>query len=78
MIELADGVIDLNLSDLQKVIPFPNHPCTLSASLAARLYCRRFPFAFIDDVEMELLLLGRYSDETARLRVGASICCFQD
>ena len=35
------------------LIPFPNHPCTLSASLAVRLYCRRFAFAFTNDVEME-------------------------
>ena len=35
------------------LIPFPYHPCTLSASLAVRLYCRRFAFAFTNDLEME-------------------------
>jgi hypothetical protein len=38
----------------QGFIPFPNHPCTLSASIAVSLYCRRFTFAFTDDLEMEL------------------------
>ena len=33
------------------LIPFPNQPCTLSASLAVRLYCRRFAFAFTNDLE---------------------------
>ena len=37
-----------------QIIPFPHHPYTLSASLAVRLYCRRFAFAFTNDVEMEL------------------------
>ena len=45
--------------DEQPVIPFPNHPCTLSASLAVRLYCRRFAFAFTNDVEMELASYAR-------------------
>ena len=45
-----------NQTVLNTFIPFPNHPCTLSASLAVRLYCRRFAFAFTNDVEMELLL----------------------
>jgi Domain of unknown function (DUF4160) len=36
------------------LIPFLNHPCTLSASLAVRLYCRRFTFAFTNDLEIEL------------------------
>ena len=40
------------------LIPFPNHPCTLSASLAVRLYCRRFAFAFTNDVEMEWSVQG--------------------
>jgi len=31
------------------LIPFPNHLCTLSASLAVCLYCRRFAFAFTKD-----------------------------
>jgi hypothetical protein len=31
------------------LIPFLNRPCTLSASLAVRLYCRRFAFAFTND-----------------------------
>ena len=35
------------------IIPFLNQPCTLSASLAVRLYCRRFAFAFTIDLEME-------------------------
>ena len=35
------------------VIPFLNHPYTLSASLAVRLYCRRFAFAFTNDLETE-------------------------
>ena len=38
---------------LLPLIPFPNHPCTLTASLAVRLYCRRLAFAFTNDVEME-------------------------
>jgi hypothetical protein len=43
------------LNDLREawLIPFPNLPCTLSASLAVRLYCRRFAFAFTNDLEME-------------------------
>jgi hypothetical protein len=56
--ELADGVIDLNLRDLQKVIPLPNHLCTLSASLAVRLYCCRIAFAFTNDVEMDYCSWG--------------------
>jgi len=36
------------------VLFHPNHPYTLSASLAVRLYCRRFAFAFTNDVKMEL------------------------
>ena len=36
------------------VVPFPNHPCTLSASLGVRLYCLRFAFAFTIDLETEL------------------------
>jgi hypothetical protein len=39
-------------------IPFLNHPCTLSASLAVRLYCRRFAFAFTNDLKMELSAAG--------------------
>jgi hypothetical protein len=39
---------------LASQIPLLNHPCTLSASLAARLYCRRFAFAGAFDLEMEL------------------------
>jgi hypothetical protein len=35
------------------LIPFLNHPCTLSASLAVRLYCPRFAFAFTNDLEKE-------------------------
>lgn len=35
-------------------IPFLNHPCTVSASLAVRLYCLRFAFAFTNVLEMEL------------------------
>jgi hypothetical protein len=40
-------------SRLKVLIPFLHHPCTLSASLAVRLYCRRFAFAFTNDVEIE-------------------------
>jgi hypothetical protein len=35
------------------LIPFPNHPCTLSASLAVRQYCPRFAFAGAFDFETE-------------------------
>ena len=35
------------------LIPSPNHPCTLSASLVVRLYCPRFAFAFTNGLEME-------------------------
>ena len=35
------------------LIPFPNQPCTLSASLAVRLYCRRFAFAFAFTNDLE-------------------------
>jgi hypothetical protein len=36
-----------------RLIPFLNHPCTLSASLAVRLYCLRFAFAFTNDLKTE-------------------------
>src|SRR6218665_2801595 len=36
------------------VIPFPNHPCTSSASLAVHSYCLRLAFASTNDLEMEL------------------------
>jgi ferredoxin len=36
-----------------RLIPFLNHSCTLSASLAVRLYCLRFAFAFTNDLETE-------------------------
>jgi hypothetical protein len=37
----------------RQVIPFPYQPCTLSASLAVRLYCLRFAFAFTIDLKTE-------------------------
>ena len=45
----------LNMAEIEigVLIPFLNHPCTMSASLAVRLCCRRFAFAFTNDVEME-------------------------
>ena len=38
---------------VQRLIPFPYQTCTLSASLAVRLYCLRFAFAFTLDLEVE-------------------------
>jgi hypothetical protein len=35
------------------MIPLPDQPCTLSASLAVRLYGLRFAFAFTIDLEIE-------------------------
>src|SRR6218665_157833 len=35
------------------LIAFLNHPCDLSASLAAHWYCLRFAFAFTNDLAME-------------------------
>src|SRR6218665_3099242 len=35
------------------MIPFLNHPCPLSASLAVHRYCLRSAFAFPNDLEME-------------------------
>jgi hypothetical protein len=35
-------------------IPVLDHPCILSISRAVCLYCRRFAFAFMDDLEIEL------------------------
>jgi hypothetical protein len=46
------------------LIPLLNHPCTLSASLAVRLYCRRFAFAFTNDLEMELEIGKRYKNNS--------------
>jgi hypothetical protein len=37
------------------MIPFINHPCTLSASLAVQSYCLRFAFAFTNDLETEYI-----------------------
>lgn len=37
---------------LPGLMPFLNHPCTLSVSLAVHLYCLRSAFAFTDDFEM--------------------------
>ena len=51
------------------LIRFPNHPYTLPASLAVRLYCRRFAFAFTNDVEMELQLLGVWAAEQFKVTV---------
>jgi len=38
---------------VSSVIPFLNHPCTLSASLAVHLYCLRFAFTFTNDLKMK-------------------------
>ncbi|WP_157090215.1 hypothetical protein [Polaromonas jejuensis] len=53
LVNVFDDPRPLGKSEKYNLIPFLNHPCTLSASLAVRLYCLRFAFAFTNDLEME-------------------------
>ena len=49
----ASSGLAADAGQVRCLIPFPNHPCTLSASLGVRLYCLRFTFAFTNDLETE-------------------------
>ena len=59
-----------------RLIPLLSHPCTLSASLAVRLYCLRFAFAFAFAHDLEMELQGPQVFLVARetKRVGVALC----